>query len=330
MAARQVQQQGAVLHPRQLGRPDQSRVVGTAVNMQADHVALGQQGVERGHAAGVAERQSFGQIVENDPHAEPFRQHRQLRADGAIADDAQGLAAQLARAGRGLVPLAPMHGGGLVGDVAEQGDGQADGQFDHRAGVGIGGVEDRDAPTGGGVEIDLVGPDAEGGDGHQPIGGVEDAGADLGLGADAEHMDAPDGLDQGVLVQRALQGFHRVAGFLQPLDGGGMDVLEQQDADAATGVGPAARETLGVQELIHRRRFGVGGGDHAVAANHLGEGVEAVGGSGQADLCVGPAVADHDHGAGQAEGADDDGLSSGLRQGVGLVHAGDPALGVIG
>ena len=31
-------------------------------------------------------------------------------------------------------------------------------------------------------------------------GGLQHAGADLGLGADAQHMDAPDGLDQGVLV----------------------------------------------------------------------------------------------------------------------------------
>ena len=125
-------------------------------------------------------------------------------------------------------------------------------------------------------------------------------------------MDAPDGLDQSVLVQRAFSRFDRIARLLQSLDGGGVDVLQQQDANSGARVGPAAGQALGVQKFVHRRRYGVGGGDDAVAANNLREGVEAVGGAGESDLGVGPAVADHDHRPGQTEGADDDGLAAGL------------------
>ena len=91
-----------------------------------------------------------------------------------------------------------------------------------------------------------------------------------------------------------------------------MDVLEQQDADAGAGVGPATGEALGMQELVHRRGLGVSGGDDPLTAHDLGKGVEAIGGPGQPDLGVCPAVADHDHGARQAQRMEDDRLAAGL------------------
>jgi hypothetical protein len=42
-------------------------------------------------------------------------------------------------------------------------------------------------------------------------------------------------LDQLLLVERALDRLDGIAGVLQPFDGGGVDVLQQQDADAARG-----------------------------------------------------------------------------------------------
>ena len=57
--------------------------------------------------------------------------------------------------------------------------------------------------------------------------------------------------------------------------------------------------------------------------------METVGGPGQPDLGVGPAVADHDHGARQAQRTEDDRLAAGLRQGIGRIHARDPTFGVI-
>ena len=62
----------------------------------------------------------------------------------------------------------------------------------------------------GGVEIDLVGADAEAADRDQPVGGVENLGGDLGARADAEQMHALDGLPQRVAVER----------LRQPLDAG--------------------------------------------------------------------------------------------------------------
>ncbi|MND93617.1 hypothetical protein D3C80_858090 [compost metagenome] len=329
VTARQVQEQGARLHLRQLGRADDQGVVLAPVDMQADHVGLGQQGVQRAHAPGVAQGQTFRQVVEDDPHPQVLGQDRQLRADGAIADDAQGLAAQLARTSRRLVPLALVHGRRLVGHVAHQDDGQADGQFDHRAGVGIGGVEDGHAMFVGGLQIDLIGADAEGGDGQQAVGVLQHALADIGLGANAQNMDALDRLDQVVLVQRALHGLDGIARLLQPLDGGGVDVLQQQHLDAVARIGPAARHALGEQDLVQRGGGRVGDLDHLGSADDLGEGVEAVSRAGQLDLGVGPAVADHDHRAGQVQGLDDLRLAVVARQGVGVVHARHTPLGVI-
>ncbi|MNQ64733.1 hypothetical protein D3C85_791680 [compost metagenome] len=222
-----------------------------------------------------------------------------------------------------------MHGRRLVGHVAHQNDGQADGQFDHRAGVGIGGVEHSHAVFGGRFQIDLVGADAEGGDGQQTVGLFQHPLADIGLGADAQDVHALDRLDQVVLVQRALHGLDGVARLFQPLDGGGVDVLQQQHADAVARIGPATRHPLGEQDLVQRSGGCVGDLDHLLAADDLGKGVETVGGAGQLDLGVGPAVADHDHRSGQVQGLDHLGLAVVARQGVGVVHARHPALGVI-
>ena len=142
-------------------------------------------------------------------------------------------------------------------------------------------------------------------------------------------MYALDGGDQIVLVQGALHGLDGIAGLLQPLDGDGVDVLQQQHLHPAARKGPAARQALGVQHLIQRSSFGVGDLDHRRTARDLGEGVEGVGRSGQLDLGVVPAVADHDHATRQIQGVDHGRLAVGVGQGIGVVDARDPPVRAI-
>ncbi|MNQ64732.1 hypothetical protein D3C85_791670 [compost metagenome] len=75
MAARQVQEQGARFHFRQLVGADDQGVVLASIDMQADHVGLGQQGVQRTHPPGVAQGQTLRQVVEDDPHPKPLGQY---------------------------------------------------------------------------------------------------------------------------------------------------------------------------------------------------------------------------------------------------------------
>ncbi len=61
------------------------------------------------HALGTLPSGSFGDgVVEQDAHAERLGEHAELRADVAVADDAERLAAHLAAVGGRLAPLAAM------------------------------------------------------------------------------------------------------------------------------------------------------------------------------------------------------------------------------
>lgn len=116
---------------------------------------------------------------------------------------------------------------------AQQHDDLADGQFGDAAGVGEGRVEDGDAAQASCVEIDLVGADREAADGEETLGGGKDRLGQLGARTDAEDMRLLDRLDQLGLVERLRQaGQVGVAGLLQGSDGGIVDPLEQEDAEA--------------------------------------------------------------------------------------------------
>ena len=165
-------------------------------------------------------------------HAEGLGDDRQLGADVAVADDAEGASADLVRALRRLVPDAGVECGVLVRQAAGQRDDLAEREFDDAAGVGKGGVEDDRAGLGCGVEVDLVGADAEGADGLELGPGLDDSPGDLGLGADADHVDTLERGDQLGLVERTGAGLDLEAGVGERLTGGLVDVFQQQNLHA--------------------------------------------------------------------------------------------------
>jgi hypothetical protein len=128
-----------------------------------------------------------------------------------------------------LVPDALVHPLGLLQQPARQRDDLADDQLDDAAGVGVGRVEDRDAPGSGGVQVDLVRADAEAADRDQVARRVEHPRGDVGVGADPEELHARQGRHQLVLGQGAGAQLDLVAARPQRLDGDRVDVLEEED-----------------------------------------------------------------------------------------------------
>jgi len=112
--------------------------------VDADDVGLGQQLLEGAHPPGVAVGQPVGGVVEDDPHPDGLSHVRELRADVAVADDAQGAAADLVAPLGRLVPDAVVHPLRLLGQAAGQRQDLAQHQLDDTAGVGERRVEDGD------------------------------------------------------------------------------------------------------------------------------------------------------------------------------------------
>ena len=164
---------------------------------------------------------------------------------------------------RALDPAAAMAGGVLFRDAAQQQDRLGQYQLSHRAGVRVGRVEHGDTAFAGGVEVDLVGADAEAADRDQFLRAVEDLFGQLGAGANADEVRIGDGPAQFVLGQRlgvgddvavpgGAEGLHRVLA----------DAFEQQDADVLLRVGGFLRghgDAYGERGALHyarcRRRF---------------------------------------------------------------------------
>ena len=166
-AAGQVQEQRPGPHRGELVRAEEAVVAVPAVHVQGDGLHRLQQLGQGGAAARVAERELVGDVVEVHGHAEVLRQHRQLGADVAVADDAELAPAHLVAAGRGLVPLALVHLGVLLRQPPGHGDDLGQRELDHAAGVGERRVEHRDAAPARGGHVDLVDADAEGADRDQ-------------------------------------------------------------------------------------------------------------------------------------------------------------------
>src|SRR3712207_3390388 len=82
-------------------------------DMQADHIAVSQQGVEAIGWLRVTMSELVSLIIEDHSHTHGLSQVGQLRADVAIADNAQDLATNLMAADGRLVPLARVSGVGL-------------------------------------------------------------------------------------------------------------------------------------------------------------------------------------------------------------------------
>ncbi len=120
LTARQVEKHAAPGHGRELGGAEQVAVLGPAIDVHTDRVALGQQRAQVGHAPRRAQRQALGQVDVQHAHAGRLGQHRELHADVAVADDAQRLAAHLARRADGFVPHAAVHLPQLLRQAAQQ------------------------------------------------------------------------------------------------------------------------------------------------------------------------------------------------------------------
>ena len=197
-----------------------------AVHVKRHDVGLFQQLVQGFATLGVAQGELFLQIVEHHAHTERLGQHRKLRADIAVADDAQGLAADLVGAAGGLIPHAVLHMMRMCRNTAQQADDVTDDQLHHGAGVRIRCVEHGDAMRAGIVEIDLIGADAEAADGAEVRSCVDDLPRDGRLGSHAKQIDAIKRFDELVLAQSALHGGDGESVIAQRLGCVGMDVFQ--------------------------------------------------------------------------------------------------------
>ena len=121
----------------------------------------------RGGRAVVAHRQLGRRVPEDDAQAHRFGENAKLRADVAVTDDAERLAADLVRADRDLPPFPLVHFARAVAELTRERDDLADDQLGDAAGVAEWRVEDRNAAVVRVFEIDLVGPDAEAAEGDE-------------------------------------------------------------------------------------------------------------------------------------------------------------------
>jgi hypothetical protein len=133
---------------------------------------------------------SFGLDVVVEHHRMPrLGEHADLRADVAVADDAEHLAARLVAARRALGPAAAVQQRVLLRDAAHQHHDLGEHQLGDAARVGEGRVEHRDAAARRGGQVDLVGADAEAADRDQPGRRLEHRrSVELGARADAEDV----------------------------------------------------------------------------------------------------------------------------------------------
>ena len=92
------------------------------LHLEGGDVGEAQQFFHRRHLARVAQGELHFNVIEQHLHAERFREQPHLRADVAVADNAERLAPHLVRARRGFDPAAAVGGGVAQGDAAQQQD----------------------------------------------------------------------------------------------------------------------------------------------------------------------------------------------------------------
>ncbi len=170
--------------------------------------------------------------MEEHLHAHRLGHHRQLGADGAVAHDAQRLAADFVGVLGALEPAAAVGGGVLGGHAAQQQDGFGQHQLGHRARVGVRRVEDHHATLARRVQVHLVGADAKAAHGHELLRGGEHVGRQLRARTDADEVHVGDLALELLAFQRARHGLHiGVARVAQHFECGRMDAFEQQELD---------------------------------------------------------------------------------------------------
>ena len=159
-AARGVDEDGLWLHQ---GQPfGVQHVPGGVVerHVQGDHVRRPEKGLQphRLHVVAGVEFREVQDVVGKDAASEGAQQGRQVLADMAAADDADGPVGKLPA--DGLAPGAGAHLGVDHGHVAQQGDGKAYDQFGHGPPVAAAGPAEPEAVTGHGPGVDGIQPDA--------------------------------------------------------------------------------------------------------------------------------------------------------------------------
>ena len=203
-------------------------------NVQGDDVGHAQQLGQAGHLGGVAQWQLGQGVVEEHLHTQAFSQHRQLRADRAVADDAQLLAADFEGVGRALDPAATVAGSVLLRDTAQQQDGLGQHQLRYGTGVGVRCIEHRDAALARCIEVDLVGADAETADSHEFLGVVEDLFGQLSAGANADKVRVGDLFLELGFRQRTGDVLNAgVPGGFQNVDSRWVDAFQKKELDLA-------------------------------------------------------------------------------------------------
>ena len=140
-------------------------------------------------------------IVGEDAHAEGDGTAGYLRADAAHAEDGDGLAVELHALEFFAVPLAGLHAGVCLRDIARNGEHQGEGVLGGGDCVAAGGVHDNHAVLGGSLDVDIVDTDSGTADDLEVLGGLENLGSDLGLAADDQPVELWDDLDQFILLE---------------------------------------------------------------------------------------------------------------------------------
>ena len=143
-------------------------------------------------------------VVRDDPHVHGGGADRDLPADPAEADDAEGLLVHLDADELRPLPLAALDRGVRLRDVAREREHHGAGVLGGGEGVALGGVRDDDAPPRGGCGIDVV--DAGTGPPDEPElrPCLDHPCRDLGSGTDEQGVVFTDDPDQRVLGEVGL------------------------------------------------------------------------------------------------------------------------------
>ncbi len=185
-AARGVDQADALLHHAYLVVADHVQGLFGARGVDADVVGLTQQLLEVDLLDVQLLETGVGDVgvVGDHPHLKAAGALRDQPADAAQADDAQGLAVQLAALELLAPPLTALDEAVGPDDVAAACQHQADGVLGRRHHVALGGVADYDALLGGIGDIYVVQTRARSAHDLHVGGGVEEVLVDEGLAAD--------------------------------------------------------------------------------------------------------------------------------------------------
>ncbi|MOA24466.1 hypothetical protein D3C78_1451440 [compost metagenome] len=127
-----------------------------------------------------------------------------------------------------------MAGSVLLRDTAQQQDCFGQYQFGDRTGVGVRRVEYGDTALASGIQVNLVGTDAETADSDQFLGAVENLFGQLSARADADEVGIGDLFFQLSVGQRTGEVLDAgIPGGLEDVHGGLVDAFEKKELDLA-------------------------------------------------------------------------------------------------